>query len=166
MPRAGGDKSSDARRGSDRCQEAAVTHGTAAPTREDAASRSHQSPPSHPRGIAQVPWEVGVSPAPARCHPSSSGQQHHLRAAGDTSAPPRWHPATRPAAGCLDFSQGKFGKCQNRNLLTNSGGVSIRAQPCDQVETLFTAVLGGKVVFFFFFFKVRMCFLLEMFVIL
>lgn len=40
------------------------------------------------------------------------------------------------AAGCLDFSQGIFGKCQNRNLLTKTCNVSIQARPHDQVKTL------------------------------
>lgn len=159
MRGAGGDKSSDARRGSEPEQPMPGSRRDSRhfsqvlqhlPKRTQ-GSRSRQSPPSHPRGISQVPpgkWgcprpRPGVTPA---ARGSSTTSEARVTEQPRTSAPPRWHPATRPAAGCLDFSQGKVGKCQNRNLLTKTGGVSIRAQPCDQVETLFTAVLGGKVV--------------------
>lgn len=65
------------------------------------------------------------------------------------------------ATGCLDFSQGIFGKCQNRNLLTKTGSVSIQAQPRDQVETLlFQQRWVAR-----FYFQVRMYALLGMFII-
>lgn len=103
-----------------------------------------------PLGFPTLPskWCFRISPVPGL-----AGQEKHLQVERDRTAR-HLHPLAAQAkcqgvgipraAGCLDFSQGIFGKCQNRNLLTKTCNVSIQARPHDQVQTLlFSAVLGS-----------------------
>lgn len=85
-------------------------------------------------------WCFTISPVPGL-----PGQEKHLQVKRDRTTRHLHSLAAQAkcqgvgiprAAGCLDFSQGIFGKCQNRNLLTKTCDISIRAWPRDQVQTL------------------------------
>lgn len=90
------------------------------------------SPPFHPSGVSQFPPSQGYQGKKNTSKRDRTTRHLHsltIQAKCQGVGIPR-------AAGCLDFSQGIFGKCQNRNLLTKTCNVSIQARPRDQVQTL------------------------------
>lgn len=96
---------------SSRCQEAAATHGTSPrfrstyPRGRKAAGPASPHPPI-PEAFHKFPRGSGGVPVPSRRHPSSSGQQHHLRGAGDGAAA---HLGASPVAPCHPPSCGLLG---------------------------------------------------------
>lgn len=104
------------------------------------------SPPSHPSAVSQFPPSQGYQ-----------GKEKHLRVKRDRTTRHLHSLAAQAkcqgvgiprAAGCLDFSQGIFGKCQNRNLLTKTCNVSIQAWPRDRVQTLLFQQFWGALNWF------------------